>query len=404
MATFSYRARDAAGVLITGRMEADVAGAVAQRLMQTGYVPTAIEPVRPLVPLPTLSALFRRVRPDDLILFSRQLETLIRSGVPLLESLGIMAKQVRTQRFQQVLLAVARDIEGGAAFSDALGRHPQIFPEIFFNTVRAGEAGGFLDLALGRLAELSEHEAETSARIKAATRYPIFVVSAIGIALVVIVTFVVPKFALLYGAFRASLPLPTRIALAVGRVLQQYWYLGVVGAGMVAAAIRLALHDPRIRLWWDGIKLRLPILGPVILKLTLSRWAHILSLLVRSGVPILKSLEVVARAAGNAAVGRSVLAVADAVAKGQSLAEAVTRDPLFPPLVVQMIAVGERTGELEGLLAKVSEHYDREADYAIRNLSTALEPVLLVVIAAMVFVLALAIFMPMWDMIRLIRR
>ena len=404
MATFSYRARDAAGAPITGRMEADAAGVVAERLMQTGYVPTTIEPVRARVSLPNLSALFRRIRADDLILFSRQLETLIRSGVPLLESLTIMAKQARTQHFQQVLLAVVRDIEGGAAFSDALGKHPQVFPEIFFNTVRAGEAGGFLDLALGRLADLTEHEAETSARIKAATRYPIFVVSAIGIALVVIVTFVVPKFALLYGAFRATLPLPTRIALVVGQSLQRHWYLGVIGVGMIAGAIRLALHDPRIRLWWDGMKLRLPIVGPVILKLTLSRWAHILSLLVRTGVPILKSLEVVARAAGNAAVGRSVLAVADAVEKGRSLAEPMARDPLFPPLVVQMIAVGERTGELETLLAKVSEHYDREADYAIRNLSSALEPILLVGIAAMVFVLALAIFMPMWDMVRLIRR
>jgi MSHA biogenesis protein MshG len=152
------------------------------------------------------------------------------------------------------------------------------------------------------------------------------------------------------------------------------------------------------------MKLQLPILGPVILKLALSRWAHILSLLVKTGVPILKSLEVAARAVGNAAVGRSILAVADAVEKGRSLAEPMARDPLFPPLVVQMIVVGERTGELETLLAKISEHYDRETDYAIRNLSTALEPVLLILIGAMVFILALAIFMPMWDMVRLIRR
>jgi type II secretory pathway component PulF len=404
MATFSYRARDAAGALITGRMEADAAGVVAERLMQTGHVPTAIEPARKPVALPSFPALFRRVRSDDLILFSRQLETLIRTGVPLLESLNIMTKQARTQHFQQILSAVVRDIEAGASFSDALGRHPRVFPEIFFNTIRAGEAGGFLDQALGRLANLCEHEAETSRRIKEATRYPIFVMSAIGIALVVIVTFVIPKFSLLYGAFRATLPLPTRIALAVGQSLQRYWYLGAIGAGMVAVATRLAMHRPEVRLRWDRMKLQLPILGPVILKLALSRWAHILSLLVKTGVPILKSLEVAARAVGNAAVGRSILAVADAVEKGRSLAEPMARDPLFPPLVVQMIVVGERTGELETLLAKISEHYDRETDYAIRNLSTALEPVLLILIGAMVFILALAIFMPMWDMVRLIRR
>lgn len=403
MATFSYRARDAAGALITGRMEAEAQAGVAERLLQTGYVPTAIEPV--WIPARFLGpGVFGRVRPDDLILFTRQLETLVRAGVPLLESLDILAKQARTQTFRKVILAVARDIEAGTLFSDALGKHPHIFPEMFVSTIRAGEAGGFLDLALERLATLAEHEAETAARIKAATRYPIFVVSAIGIALVIIVTFVVPKFALLYGAFRATLPLPTRIAFAVGKTLQRFWVLGLVGIAAGAGGIRLALRDPRIRLWWDGTKLRLPVLGPVILKLTLSRWAHILSLLVRTGVPILKGLEVVARAVGNAAVARSILAVADAVEKGRALAEPMSQDPLFPPLVVQMIAVGERTGELEALLLKVSEHYDREADYAIRTLSTALEPILLIIIGAMVFVLALAIFMPMWDMVRLIRR
>lgn len=404
MATFSYRARDSAGVLITGQMEAEAQGVVAERLLQTGYVPTAIEPAWALSRLAKLSIPFRRVRADDLIFFTRQLATLVRAGVPLLDSLDTLAKQARTRAFQGIILAVTRDIEGGAALSDAMGKHHQAFPEVFVSTIRAGETGGFLDLALERLATLAEHEAETRARIKAATRYPIFVVLAIGIALVVIVTFVIPKFALLYGAFRATLPLPTRIAFAVGQALQRFWYLGVAGAAAAVGGVRLALGLPRVRLWWDGAKLRLPVLGPVILKLTLSRWAHILSLLVRTGVPILKSFEVVARAVGNAAVGRSVLAVADAVEKGRTLAEPMARDPLFPPLVVQMIAVGEKTGELEGLLLKVSEHYDREADYAIRNLSTALEPILLVIIGAMVFFLALAVFMPMWDMVRLIRR
>lgn len=403
MATFSYRARDASGVLITGQMEAEGVRAVAERLMQTGYVPTTIKPTL-ILPSFLKLATFWRIRTDDLILFTRQLETLVRAGIPLLESLGTLAKQGRTPALQQLVLAIARDIEAGSTFSDALAKHPHAFPEMFVATVRAGEAGGFLDLALERLAVLAEHEAETAARIKAATRYPIFVVSAIGIALVIIVTFVVPKFAMLYGTFRATLPLPTRIAFAVGQAIQRFWYLGVAGVAVVVAAIRLALRVPPVRLWWDGAKLRLPILGPVIQKLTLSRWTHILSLLVRTGVPILKSLDVGARAVGNAALSRSILAVADAVEKGRTIAEPMARDPLFPPLVVQMVAVGERTGELEGLLLKVSEHYDREADYAIRNLSTALEPILLVVIGAMVFVLALAIFLPMWDMVRLIRR
>jgi MSHA biogenesis protein MshG len=404
MATFSYRARDASGVLVTGRMEAEAQQAVAQQLLQTGYVPTVIEPAWTVPSLANLSVPFRRVRADDLILFTRQLEVLSRAGIPLLESLETLTKQARTKVFQQVIQGVARSIEAGATLSDAMGRYPQAFPEVYVSTVRAGELGGFLDLALERLAALGEHEAETQARIKAAVRYPIFVVTAIGIALVIIVTFVVPKFALLYGAFRATLPLPTRIAFAVGLALQRFWYLAVAGTVVAVGGVRLALGVPGIRLWWDEAKLKLPILGPVILKLSLSRWAHILSLLVRSGVPILKSLEVVARSVDNAALSRSILAVADAAERGEALAEAMARDPLFPPLVVQMVAVGERTGELEALLLKVSEHYDREADYAIRNLSSALEPILLVIIGGMVFFLALAVFLPMWDMVRLIRR
>jgi type II secretory pathway component PulF len=404
MATFSYRARDASGILVTGHMEADVLQAVAQRLLQSGYVPTVIEPTWALPGLTALSRQFKRVGADDLILFTRQLEVLSRAGISLLESLETLGKQARTRVFREMIQGVARNIEAGATLSDAMGKYPQAFPEIYVSTIRAGEMGGFLDLALERLATLGEHEAETQARIKAAVRYPIFVVSAIGIALIVIVTFVVPKFALLYGAFRATLPLPTRIAFAVGLSLQRFWYLIVAGAVVAAGGLRFALGVPAIRLRWDGATLRLPILGPVILKLTLSRWAHILSLLVRSGVPILKSLEVVSRAVGNAALSQSVLAVADAVERGEGLAEPMARNPLFPPLVVQMVAVGERTGELEALLLKVSEHYDREADYAIRNLSTALEPILLIIIGSMVFFLALAVFLPMWDMVRLIRR
>jgi type II secretory pathway component PulF len=404
MATFSYRARDASGVLVTGRMEAVAQQVVADRLLETGYVPTTIVPVWSLPSLGKISLPLRRVRADDLILFTRQLEVLSRAGIPLLESLGALTKQARTKNFQQVIHGVARSIEAGATLSDAMGRYPQAFPEVYVSTIRAGEMGGFLDLALERLATLSEHEAETQARIKAAVRYPILVMAAIGVALVIIVTFVVPKFATLYGSFRTALPLPTRIAFAAGQALQQYWYLAVAGAVVAAAGFRLALRVPGIRLRWDEIKLRLPILGPVILKLTLSRWAHILSLLARSGVPILKSLEVVARAVGNAALGRAIVAVANAAERGETLADAMARNPLFSPLVVQMVAVGERTGELEALLLKTSEHYDREADYAIRNLSTALEPILLIVIASMVFFLALAVFLPMWDMVRLIRR
>lgn len=404
MPSFRYKARDRQGTAVKGAMEADDPAAVADRLFEAGYVPISIQRRRFEQEAWRRLPSFSRVKAEDLIFFTRQLATLLKVGIPILEAFETLIRQTRNRGLRRAILAISQEVEAGSSLSEAFGKHPKIFSDVYVSTIRSGEAGGFLDLALERLATLAEHEAETKAKIKAATRYPIFVVTAIAVAFSIIILFVVPKFALLYGAFKATLPLPTRIAIALNRVVQVYWPFAIGGIVAIVVAFRLSLRTPSGRLRWDALKLRFPVIGPLVTKLTMSRFAHILGILTRSGISILKSLELTARAVGNAAVAQAIEGIYLEVEKGRSLAEPMARDPFFPPLLVQMVAVGEKTGELDGLLQRISEHYDMEADYTIKNLATALEPILLIVVGTMVFFLALAVFLPMWDMVKLVRR
>lgn len=402
MPLFKYKARDRFGMAVTGQMEAVTPGAVAERLSESGYFPVSIKRALPSLTLPHIP--FGHIKPEALIFFTRQLATLLRVGIPILSSFETLARQTKNRRLRSVIMAILRDVEGGSSLSDAMAKHPRAFSEVFLNTIRAGETGGFLVEALERLADLAEHETETKAKIKAATRYPIFVIVAIFLAIGIITTFVVPKFALLYSAFRAQLPLPTRVVLWISLFIRNNWYFILGGILGILGALRLYIRTKKGRLQWDSLKLQAPIFGPLTLKLTMSRFAHILGVMVRCGIPILKSLEIVSRAVGNRVIDLAIERVALEIEKGKTLAEPMSKDPIFPPLVVQMVAVGEKTGELDNLLQKTSEHYDMEAEYTIKNLATALEPVLLVFVGAMVFFLALSVFLPMWDMIKFVRR
>lgn len=402
MPLFKYKARDRFGMAVTGQMEAVTPGSVAERLSESGYFPVSIKRALPSLTLPHIP--FGHIKPEVLIFFTRQLATLLRVGIPILSSFETLARQTKNRRLRSVIMVILRDVEGGSSLSDAMAKHPRVFSEVYLNTIRAGETGGFLVEALERLADLAEHEAETKAKIKAATRYPIFVIMAIFLAIGIITTFVVPKFALLYSAFRAQLPLPTRVVLWISLFIRNNWYFILGGILGILGALRLYIRTKKGRLQWDSLKLKAPIFGPLTLKLTMSRFAHILGVMVRCGIPILKSLEIVSRAVGNRVIDLAIERVALEIEKGKTLAEPMSKDPIFPPLVVQMVAVGEKTGELDNLLQKTSEHYDMEAEYTIKNLATALEPVLLVFVGAMVFFLALSVFLPMWDMIKFVRR
>lgn len=398
MPTFHYRARSQGGELLTGAIETSGPEAAADHLAGLGYVPIAIEEKKEGALSGDLLEAFRRITPQDRIIFSRQLATLINAGIPLTTALDTCASQSENPKIREILIQVRKDIEGGSSFSAALARHPKAFDNLYVGMIRAGEEGGVLDEILERLATLAEHEAETRARVKAAVRYPIIVVVAICIAFAILVTLVIPQFAKLYAGHKVALPFPTRVLIGINYVVQNYWFLILGGLGAAVLGLRAFVKTEPGREALDRFKLTMPIFGRLILKVLLSRFARIFATLNRSGLPILQTLEIVGGTIGNVIVTRAVESVRESAREGRGLSGPMKTSGLFPPLVTHMVAVGEDTGNLDEMLTRVSEYYDREVEYAIRNLSTMIEPILLLFIGGMVLFLALGIFLPMWDM------
>lgn len=401
MPNYRYKARDKYGTLFTGSMEAAGQEAVAGQLDGMGYIPVAIDEERPhgWMDLASLRGLNERVTPQDLIIFSRQFATLVNAGLPFLASFDTLIEQTENSKFKEVLIKIKKGVEGGESLSEAMSRHPKVFNALYVSMIRAGEASGILDDILKRLAMLAEHEAETRARIKAATRYPVIVVVAIVIAFIVLVTFVVPRFAVIYEGFHVKLPLPTRILITTNDLIRNdgIWILS--GLALLAWGTRRYVQTIRGRLQWDGLKLKLPVFGRIFLKVAMSRFSRMFGTLVRSGLPLIQTLEIVANTVGNTVIQRIVDNIRDSAREGRGVVQPMRVSKAFPPLVIQMMAVGEETGKMDEMLIKVSEYYDMEVEYAIRNLSTALEPILLLFVGGMVLFLALGIFLPWWDLI-----
>ncbi len=399
MPVYKYKARDRFGTLLTGTVETTGAEAVAGQLDGLGYVPVFIEEEKGSSGSSSALEYFRMITPQDMIIFSRQLATLINAGLPFITSFDALVEQTENPKLKKVITQVRRDVEGGMAFSDALARHPKVFSDMYVNMIRAGETGGVLDEILERLARLAEHEAETRARIKAATRYPKIVISALVVAFGVLMTFVVPKFAALYSNFKVELPLPTKILIGMNTFFHQYWHVTLV---LILAAIfgsRWYINTEAGRLWWDGFKMRMPVFGPIFRKTALSRFARIFGTLTRSGLPILQTLEIVSKTVGNVVIARVVENIRESARQGRGIVQPMRVSKTFPPIVIQMVAIGEQTGQMEEMLMKVSDYYDMEVEYSLRNLSASLEPILLVGIGGLVLLMALAIFMPWWNLI-----
>ncbi len=404
MPFFRYRARDKRGGLVTGDMEATDHASLESALDKMGLIPVkVVSRTKAQKKLPDLKSLFARVPQQDLILFSRQLATLFGAGVPLTRAIFSLERQATSPVFTNIIKTMREDIEAGSSFANAIKKHPKVFPELYASMIEAGEAGGILDNVLDRLALMLEKNAENKAKVKSATLYPKIVIAAIIVAVIVLMTFVVPKFAKLYASFKVELPLPTRMLIAISNGFVSYWYILFGGAIAVFFLLRLYVSTEQGRLRWDSIRLRIPIFGPLVLKAILSRFARVLGSLYKSGLPILQSLDIVSRAVENRVLSMEVKKIEDEVRSGKSLSEPMAASPNFPPMVVQMITVGEDTGNLDDMLEKVAEYYDQEVDTTIRNLTTTLEPVLLAFIFGMVLFLALAIFLPMWDILKIVR-
>lgn len=404
MTSFNYKARDRYGILAAGLIEAEDSKAVALQLEKLGLTPVSISPVEEAsvyVKLKTWFASFRKIKPEELIVFTRQLSSVLEAGVPLIEGLDAVQEQVRDRRFRQVVLAVKRDIENGSTFSDALEKYRKIFSVLIVNMVRVGEKAGILASVLDRISNLLEKDLETRNKIKAATRYPLIVLVVLSIAFVILTTFVIPRFVNFFGAFKVELPLPTRILMGINRVITAYWYwvLGIVFVSVYL--FKKTLETKKGRYSWDRFVLSTPIFGPLFLKIHLSGFSRVLAAMLRSGIPILEALTISSATVENMVISRVILDVRDEVAQGKSLTEPMKGSQIFPPIAIAMVAIGEKAGTLEEMLTKVSDYFDREADYTIKNLTPLLEPILIFCLALFVLLSALGIFLPMWDLIKI---
>ncbi len=402
MANFKYKARDKFSKAVTGTTSAFDQSDAAKKLQEMGYVPISIDEVRELKAKKFL-AVFQRVSLEELNAFTRQLYSLEKAGLPLLSGLESVALQTKNQYFKIAIEEIAADIRRGLSLSASLKEKPRIFDNVYISMIKAAEAGGSLVEILGRLTGLIEQEIDTRSRIKAATRYPLLAFFVLCIGFLIVVAFVIPRFAVIYGQFNAALPLPTRVLIFLSAALQKFWYLFILGIGFGFFGFRYFINSGFGRPAWDNFKLKVPVLGPLMTMLVMSRFSRVTALLMKSGVPILEVLDLVSHASGNVMIARAVMHIKESVNQGRGISEPMKVSSLFPPVVVQMVAVGEQTGRVDELLISVADYYDRESGYMIKNLSTYIEPILIFVLAIMVLLMALAIFLPMWNLISLFK-
>ena len=404
MSTYHYKARDQFSKSLEGIMAAESENAVALKLKQMGYIPISINQSKGKQKFTSIFEGLRGIKSSELNMFSRQLYALQKAGLPLLGSLMALRDQAANRTFKNVLGQIIRDIEGGVNLSLALESHPRIFDNIYVNMIRSGEVSGRLSEILERLTSLGERDEKIRLRIKTALRYPMIVVLAIIIAFMILIIVVLPKFAQLYSQFKTQLPLPTRILIGLNFFLTHYWWLIIILLILGSIAFIALIRTKKGKYYWDKLKLRLPIFGPLLLKLALSRFGRINGTLMKSGVPLLQILDLVAEGEGNVIISKTYTQVKKSVNEGKGMLEPMKTSGLFPPVVTQMVAVGEETGKLDELLLHVSDYYDVEIDYTINNLVTLIEPILTFFLAIVVLFVALGVFMPMWNMIHLYKR
>ena len=410
MASYAYTGRNARGELIKGRIEGNDSGAVADELLTTGITPVEIRQAagdgQSAAGLAGWSArLFaQRVTLVDLMLFSRQMYTLLKSGVPIMRALAGLEESMINPSFKRVVADLRGGLDSGRELSACMRRHPSVFSNFYVSLVRVGESTGMLQEVFLRLYEHLEFEKEARERIKGALRYPAFVVIAMVVAVAIINIVVIPAFAKLFQGFNAPLPLMTRVLIGVSEFTVHYWpaiLAAVIGA---ALGFRFWISTPAGRYAWDRLKLRLPIAGPIINKASLARFARSFALSIRSGVPVMQGLSSVAEVVDNDYLAQRIERMREGVQKGESVLRTSVNAGIFTPVVLQMIAVGDETGELDDLMLEVAGLYEREVEYDIKNLAAQVEPVLIVFLGVIVLILALAVFLPIWDLSRVALR
>lgn len=402
MATFAWRGRNARGELVQGQLEAVGENAVADQLVSLGVAPVHIAAAAPVAEADGddwWARLNRKaIKIEDILVFSRQMYTLNKAGVPILRAFAGLQASSDKPAMVDMLKDVRSSLDQGRELSASLARHIDVFGAFYIAMIRVGEMTGRLTEVFLRLNEHLEFERDVRERVKQAMRYPMFVMIAMGIALVILNIFVIPVFAKVFAGFNAELPLITRGLLGFSGWMVDWWPL-ILAAGIGAVvAVRGYLRTTEGRYRWDRRKLKLPIVGDIVLKATLARFARSFALSSQSGVPLVQALTVVAQTVDNAYIGSRIEQMRDGIERGESISRCAAATGVFTPVVLQMISVGEETGELDSLLFEIAGMYERDTDYSIKGLSAAIEPVLLAAIAVLVLLLALGVFLPLWNM------
>ena len=404
MPTFKYRVRDKTGKAIAGTIDAPTPQVAGDQLYNLGYLPISIEEIGEAISfdLSDLLARFQKVKLEELMVFSQQLSTLYKAGLPLLTGLVSLKEQTENKKLKLVLEDIGRQIEGGATLFGAMSRYPEVFPNLYINMVRAGETSGMLGESLDRFVSLAERELQTRKKVQDAIRYPIMVIATMFLALIVLLfpkKGVIPTFADVFSKFNTPLPLPTRIMI----VISNHWYL-VFGALLTILIFILYLFVTKQgEFLRNKLKNRIPVFSPLFLKVALSRFSYTFVMLNRSGIPIVQTLEITSGTVNNNDLSKSIGEMIRKIREGSSLTNAMRESRKFTSLVLQMVSVGEASGTLDEMLTRITEYYDQEVDNTIKKMSAYIGPVLLGILAPMVLFLALAVFMPWWNMASLFK-
>jgi MSHA biogenesis protein MshG len=408
MPRFAYQARTGDGEAVNGIIEAPSPELVADQLSGNGLIPVRIAQAVEAEPglLGQLSERLSRRRPSqvELLFFTRQMYTLTKAGVPMIQGLARLAESTVNPLMSEIITQISHELESGRELSSALARHPKSFNSLYVNMIRVGESSGKLEEAFLRLHAFLERDKQTRDNIRAAMRYPTMVIVAIAIAIGVLTNLVIPTFAKIFVKFDLQLPLATKILLAVSEFSVAYWPHLLILAFSGWYGFRRYVRTQQGRLWWDSSKLKFPVVGDIILRATLARFARAFAMASRAGVPINQSLMSVALATDNTYLGDRIRDMRNGVERGDALSRTAARSGIFPPLVLQMMSTGEETGQVDEMMEEIAEFYEQQVDYDVKQLSTYLEPLMTIVIGVMVLVLALGVFLPMWDLTQLARR
>lgn len=403
MTKYIYKARNRFGIESSGYLDAPSSRDAIALLEEKKLTPVSLLPKisRSAVLEKFMVNFEQKVKIEDLIIFSQQLSSLVNSGVTLIESLDAVHDQIKSGTLKSAIRTVKNDIEGGKSFSEALAMHPKIFSNFIVNMIKAGERAGILGKILERMASILGKELDTQKKIQAAVRYPSIVLFALAVAFIVLVTFVIPRFSVIYSSFKTELPLPTRILIGINWMVRHYWFLILAGIGSFIFAFKKAIENPKGRIEFDRFLLNLPVFGSLFIKIILSRFSRMLSAMLNAGITVVEALTIASRTTGNEVTSKIIISVKEEIIKGENLSNSLRAASIFPPVVVQMVAVGEKSGNLEDMLSRVADYFEKETDYMVDNLTSLIEPMLIFGLGLIVTTLALGIFLPVWNLMQL---